>query len=68
MSKNEAETTFITLIMLMLTAIVSASFGASCGKTAMQAQYRQDAIAHNAAHWEVTPDGTTVFVWNKEEE
>lgn len=24
---------------------------------------RADAIKHNAAHWEATPDGKSIFVW-----
>ncbi len=27
-------------------------------------QMRQEAVKHNAAHWEANIDGTTNFVWN----
>lgn len=29
------------------------------------AVYKRDVVTHKAAHWEVTPSGDTIFVWNQ---
>lgn len=58
MNLSNKETFVIVLITLILYC-VSATVGYGIAKGDM----KREAISANAAHWEITTNGTPVFVW-----
>lgn len=52
---------FIPIILILFVFFSGASIGFFAGLDYVHTA----AIHHNVAHWNVNPNGTTIFEWNK---